>query len=148
VKALDESLRVMADWELWIGMARSTSAAAEKLRTDGYPRDAASRFYYAAFYTATALLLYRGLTPPQEREGWSHEQTPELVMDELVPVLPDRDRRYGLYKRLRILYGLRLTADYRATRPVNDEDVTRARRDAGYIMSVAGTVLPEPKGIS
>jgi len=129
-------------------MAWDSFNAGEVLQSEGLVRSAASRYYYAAYQAATALLVYRGLTLPQDREAWSHEQTPELVLDELAPVLRERDRRFGIHKRLRTLYRLRVAADYRTTRPVDDEDATAARREAGYILSVADDVLPVPRGVS
>ena len=51
------SSEVMANLE----RAEQAVAAARKLVSDGYYDFAASRAYYAAFYSASALLLHEGL---------------------------------------------------------------------------------------
>lgn len=132
----------MADWELWIGMARESQEAAEILSGQGRLRDAASRFYYAAYQATTALLHYRGLTPPQGREAWSHDDTPDLVLSQLAPVLASRDVRRRVARMLRGLYELRVRADYHASADVNADALVVARRESGYVVSEARKILP------
>lgn len=134
----------MADAELWRDMARESFAAGEAMEAAGFLRSAASRFYYAAYQAATALLLYRGVTPPQEsdREAWSHTDTPVLIMSQLEPLLKNRDVRFRCQSRLRHLYLLRVRADYQAQNSVTAERVAEVRRFAGYILSVMTETLP------
>ena len=73
----------MEPWQLWQDMARESEQAARLAEDGGCPRSAASRYYYAAYQAVTALLLYRGLTPPEGREAWSHEDTPLSCRDQL-----------------------------------------------------------------
>jgi len=124
-------------------MARGSLEAAEDHLVQSRLRDAASRFYYAAYQATTALLHYRGLMPPQGREAWSHDDTPDLVLDQLASFLASRDVRRRIARTLRELYEVRIQADYHASADINRDVVTRARRGTGYILSVAQAVLPE-----
>lgn len=119
-------------------------AGVGRSRTDGKDRrvPAARRYYYAAYQAVTALLLYRGLTPPTGREAWSHEETPTLLQDQLQALIRSRDRRNDLADRLAKLYRLRLIADYKATRFVVAAQVVKAGRDARFILRVADEKLP------
>jgi hypothetical protein len=49
------------------------------LEKSGHFRSSASRGYYAGYQAATSLLLYAKQVPPEGREAWSHEATPELI---------------------------------------------------------------------
>jgi|GEM_PF-3412873 len=72
----------MDAWQLWQGMAREASETAQIAETTGHLRSAASRYYYAAYQTVTALLLYKGLIPPFGMEAWRHFLTPTLLNEE------------------------------------------------------------------
>jgi uncharacterized protein (UPF0332 family) len=130
-------------WRLWQKMAQESFDAGELAIGQRFLRSAASRLYYAAYQAITALLLYRNLTPPEEYEAWSHEDTPGLIEDHLTPIIRARDQRRNLSRRLRALYSLRLEADYRAQSSVETMDVDQARRDAGFILSNAKRILPK-----
>ena len=69
----------MEAWENWWRMAQGSLTAAQVLEQQGEYRSGASRAYYAAYQAVTALLLYAKQTPPEGREAWSHEVTPDLV---------------------------------------------------------------------
>ena len=94
----------MDAWNLWQVMARESKRAARLAEGGDCPRSAVSRYYYAAYQSATALLLYRGLTPPAEREAWSHDETPILVAMDLSTIIARRDLRRDIALRLRQLY--------------------------------------------
>ena len=132
----------MEPWQLWQDMARESEQAARLAEDGGCPRSAASRYYYAAYQAATALLLYQGFPPPAGREGWSHAETPELVRDQ-IRTIRSRNKRYDLASRLTDLYRLRLRADYQAGQPVRASQLPEAGRDARYILKVMDDVLPE-----
>lgn len=132
----------MDAWQSWREMARESEEAARLSEAGGCPRPAASRYYYAAYQAVTALLLYRGLTPPTGCEAWSHEETPALLQDQLQALIRSRDRRNDLAARLSELYRLRLIADYRGTRSVVATQVAKAGRDARFIVRVADEKLP------
>lgn len=132
----------MDAWQLWREMARESEEAARLAEAGGCLRSAASRYYYAAYQAGTALLLYRGLMPPVDREAWSHEETPALLQDQLRTLIRSRDGRNDLADRLAGLYRLRLIADYRGTRAVAAAQVARAGRDARFILRVADAKLP------
>ena len=93
----------------------------------------------------TARLLYRGLTPPLDREAWGHEETPSLLQDHLRTLIRSRDRRNDLSDRLTALYWLRLNADYRGVRPVVSVQIVRAGRDARFILRAADEKLTQHK---
>ncbi len=131
----------MEAWEKWWRMAQGSLAAAQALGPLGEFRSAASRAYYAAYQAATALLLYTKRVPPEGREAWGHEATPDLLNDTPSAVLSLTTRR-SLTKRLEELYQVRLVADYRG-----EEDVTAAAlrdtvRSAAFIIKTIGTVFP------
>ncbi len=132
----------MDAWQLWQEMARDSEEAARLAEAGGCLRSATSRYYYTAYQAATALLLYRGLTPPTEREAWSHEETPSLLQDQLQTLIRSRDRRNDLAHRLTGLYWLRLNADYRGVQRVVAAQVVKAGRDARFILRVADEKLP------
>lgn len=133
----------MDAWQLWQEMAWESEKVAQLAEASGYFRSAASRYYYAAYQAITALLLYRGLTPPVDRQAWSHDQTPDLINEQLEPFLRSRDKRTDLARRLERLYKTRIIADYMADRPVRADSLKIVRRDASYILKVAERILPE-----
>ena len=132
----------MDAWQLWQEMARVSEEAARLAEAGGCLRPAASRYYYAAYQAVTALLLYRGLKPPAEREAWNHVDTPQLLQDQLRPSIRSRDKRNDLAQRLVDLYRLRIVADYEGTEFIGASRVQRAGRDARYILQVASDILP------
>jgi len=137
--------RDTADWELWIEMAHESLQTAAGAEVGGLLRSSVSRYYYAAYQAITALLLYRGVTPPVvdgvPREAWSHADTPELIRQQLGTVVRNRDKRSDLAKRLSVLYRMRVIADYAARTSVTQENVDAARRDAGYLVKTADRIL-------
>ena len=131
----------MEAWEKWWRMAQGSLAAAQALERQGEARSGASRAYYAAYQGATALSLHFRRVPPEGREAWSHEATPDLLNDISSTTLTLTTRR-GLVKRMEELYQVRLIADYRG-----EVDVTRAVlrdtvRSAAFIIKTIGTVFP------
>ncbi len=133
----------MDAWERWLVMAREASETAQLAEVAGHLRSAASRYYYAAYQAATALLLYRGLIPPAGVEAWSHFLTPTLLGEETQTLIKSRGRRTDLATRLRDLYELRITADYRAEGEIAQNQIAAARRDAGFILKVVNDIFPE-----
>lgn len=69
----------MEAWQAWLEMARESQEAAQQAEANGHFRSAASRYYYAAYQAVTALLLYRRVPTPEDRQAWSHDQTPDLI---------------------------------------------------------------------
>lgn len=133
----------MEAWQLWLEMARESEEAAQRAEADGHFRSAASRYYYAAYQAVTALLLYRRVPTPEDHQAWSHDQTPDLIREQLGPLLRLRDKRNDLAWRLERLYKTRIVADYIADRTLSADSLKIVRRDAGYILKVAERVLPE-----
>jgi hypothetical protein len=138
----------MADWRQWIEMAAGSLEAADFLEDydkESFVRSAASRYYYAAYQAMTALLLYEGQTPPivgeVERESWSHEITPEMVLQNLGRIVPDRKKRYQLRSNLQELYKTRVYADYSGTYGVNRERLKTARKLTRYLVKVAQRIV-------
>ena len=133
----------MEPWQLWLNMALDSLQASQTLADNKLWRSSASRCYYAAFQAATALLLYCRMTPPEEREAWSHEDTPDILRDHITPLVTSRDRRKDLANRLRELYKIRVVADYIGSVPFSEDRVSVARKDAGYIVKFAEKLLVE-----
>lgn len=133
----------MDAWELWRALARESSETAQMAEAAGHLRSAASRYYYAAYQAVTAMLRYRGIAVPENRQAWSHDQTPGLIMEQLEPLLKARSKRNDLARRLERLYKTRIIADYMADTPLRVEGLESVRRDSNYILKVAEKILPE-----
>lgn len=133
----------MDAWQLWLEMAREASEAAAEAEASGCLRSTASRYYYAAYQAATALLLYQGLMPPVRAEAWSHTSTPALLNEGTASLIASRDRRTDLAARLGELYRLRLDADYVGINRVSRSRLAAGRRDARFIIKVVTDILPE-----
>lgn len=101
----------MPDWKLWRDMSRESLQAA-KLLENSCIRSAISRYYYASYQASSALLLYRKCVPPESREAWSHESTPQLLKEQLKPLIRDNIHRNTLVSELTFLYKLRIHSDY------------------------------------
>lgn len=133
----------MEAWQLWIVMAQDSSETARIAEAAGHLRSAASRYYYAAYQAVTALLHYRGVAVPENRQAWSHDQTPNLIVEQLAPLLKSRDRRRDLARRLERLHKTRIIADYLADIPLQAGSLESLRRDSNYVIKVAEKILPE-----
>ena len=136
----------MEAWHLWRDMARESEQAGRLAEDGGCPRSAASRYYYAAYQAATALLLYRGMTPPTGREAWNHVDTPMLLQDQLRAPTRSSDLRNDLARRLRELYQLRLEADYSGLSRQDSGRVSTAGKDSRYLLRRIDQFLP--KGVT
>ena len=133
----------MESWQLWREMARESVEAAQLAEAGGCPRSAASRYYYSAYQSVTAMLLYQRVPTPEGRQAWSHDKTPDLINEQLGLLLQIRDKRNDLTRRLERLYKMRIVADYMADKSVRADNLKIVRRDASYILKVAERVLPE-----
>jgi uncharacterized protein (UPF0332 family) len=92
-------------------------ARAQQDLADGFPEEAVSRSYYAAFHAVTAVLATRGLSYS------SHAQTigafsREFVKTGLMPA--------GSSRQLRRLFEDRQTADYDCLRTIDTQTATEA----------------------
>ena len=131
---------MMEPWRRWQQMARESQEVALLAEQDGHFRSSASRYYYAAYQSATAALLYRSVTPPDTREAWRHEATPQLLKEHLEPLIASRDKRKDLAARLGRLYKLRIIADYISGETVSREQIRQAGKDARYLIKVFASV--------
>ena len=116
-------------------------AAAQILATQGEFRSSASRAYYAAYQSATALLLYAGQLVPEGREGWSHEATPDLLKS-LPQKILSSEVQQGLTGRIKALYELRLSADYRTKTELTLSEIQAAIRGAVFVIKIVNSILP------
>lgn len=130
----------MEAWERWWQMAQGSLAAAVLLKTQGEFRSSASRAYYAAYQAITAVLLYQGKTPPEGREAWSHEATPELLWKLSGTVLKQEARR-DVALRLQAAYALRVHADYVSMAEVTELVLRGSIKDASFILKLAKRVF-------
>jgi uncharacterized protein (UPF0332 family) len=121
-------------------MAQGSLAAARLLAAQGGVRSSASRAYYAAYQSVTAILLYHGMTPPADREAWSHDAPPDLLR-RLAPTAIQQNTRKDIAQRLVDCYQLRLTADYISVAEVEKIELRVALKNASYIVGVAGSIL-------
>ncbi len=131
----------MEAWEKWWRRAVASLEAAELLHRQGYLHSSVSRGYYAAYQAASAVLIYLKTTPPENREAWSHEETPELLRQRLRPRL-ERSQCNDLSNRLGTLYKLRIDADYKTTATLTDIAVTKSIKSVSYFVKTMKFVLP------
>ncbi len=132
----------MEAWEQWWRMAQGSLVAAQILVKQGEARSSASRAYYAAYQSVTAVLLYYGLTPPDGREAWSHEATPELIW-KLAGTIMSQNARRDIAQRLEAAYRLRLVADYISVAEVGEAVLKTALKNASFIARLAEDVLSQ-----
>ncbi len=130
----------MDAWERWYQMAQGSLAAAVLLKTQGEARSSASRAYYAAYQAVTAVLLYQGMMPPEGREAWSHEATPELFW-KLSGTVLTQDARRDASSRLEASYALRVHADYVSIAELTELALRGSIKDASFILKLAKRVF-------
>ena len=131
----------MDPWEEWWRIAQGSLIGAQILEVEGESRSSASRAYYASYQGVTALLLYARQIPPEGREAWGHDMTPELLEG-----LPNRillpTKRYELAKRVSQLYQLRLDADYHGGETLDKTILRDAVRSAAFTLKALRPLFP------
>ena len=133
----------MPDWKLWKEMAQDTLVDARSLFSNSRMRSAVSRYYYAVYQMSTAVLLYRNQTPPEYREAWSHNSTPELLGEHLHLSGLNRFQHKTLTKFMQELYKMRCDADYQSGVDFQFEIVKKIDRSARYFITVCSDILPK-----
>jgi uncharacterized protein (UPF0332 family) len=109
--------------------------AARELAARGYYDFVASRAYYAAFYAATAILLY------EELEFSKHSAVIASIHQRFVKT-GRLDKQYG--KDLNWLFELRGVGDYGATVHVSPQDAEKAIGAAeGFLHAVEALIQRE-----
>jgi hypothetical protein len=129
-------------WQRWLVMAQESEVAAGLLAGNGIFRPAASRYYYAAFQAATAMLHYQGKLAPPIIEGirwehWGHDKTPKMISDNLKEIIPSQVKRRDLRGKLELLYRMRLFADYATQEVITKKQLYLLKRNARFIVKVA-----------
>lgn len=107
----------------WDAMCRDARGAAQAIR-DAHPRSSVSRSYYAAYSPVTSALVAAGVSFPAGRQNPPHANLTRYVENSLTR-LSVRERRQ-VKNALRVLWMMRVEADYVATASVDD----RTARDA------------------
>ena len=135
----------MDAWERWWLMAQGSLKAAQLLAAQREiaqreMRSSASRAYYATYQFVTAILLYHNMTPPDGREAWTHDATPELIW-RLSNAVITHDARKDVASRLRTSYALRVIADYVSGEEVREIDLKTALKNASFVARLASDVL-------
>jgi uncharacterized protein (UPF0332 family) len=133
----------MATWQQWRKASQESLDSALLSEGSGLLRPSINRYYFAAYQATTACLVYRRLTPPGDRAAWSHESTPDLIAEQLEPLIERRDVRKDLGRRLKRLYDLRISADYQPDEPITTKIVLEAKRDCGYLVRTLFDTLPD-----
>ncbi len=112
--------------------AEKSLRAAKELLDDGYQDFAASRAYYAAFYSASALLLDAGF------ESGKHSGVIALFHQHFVKT-GRLDKEQG--KNLNWLFELRSVGDYGAVMHVTQEEALQAIQVAEGFLQAIKTLL-------
>ena len=131
----------MEAWEQWLQMAQGALKAAQSFEEAQEHRSSASRAYYAAYQAMTAVLHYYKRTPPDDREAWSHTETPELIRN-LQGSIIKQDSRKDIALRLQRAYRLRLDADYIASAEIAESNLKISLKDASFIVKLVKDILP------
>lgn len=131
-------------WEQWWEMAQDALASAQILQRHGQIRASASRSYYASYQSVTAILLYQKQIPPNNREAWSHDATPDLFR-RLPGTILTQEARKDVALRLEASYELRLVADYIGNAEVTEAKLKVSLKDMAFIIKLARAVLPQDK---
>ena len=127
-------------WNKWLNSAVESLEAALVLEQHGFLRSSASRGYYAAYQAATALLLYSRQRPPEGREAWSHDLTPDLLQ-RIPGAFWNQDRKNDASARLADLYKLRIVADYKFGGNISDSELNTALKSASYTVRIVAKVI-------
>lgn len=114
--------------------AEASIQAAKELASKNYYDFVASRAYYAAFYSATALLL------SEELEFSKHSGVIASIHQRFVKT-GKLDTRYG--KDLNQLFELRGVGDYGATIHVSQQDAARAVEMAEDFLRATKSLIQE-----
>lgn len=117
-----------------LGRSREELAAAQLLNDNGFPAQAISRSYYAAFYAAEAALLRLG-------EVRSKHAGVIAAVGKLLVVERGLDPQAG--RLLRSLFERRSRADYEAE-SVPAREGARAIGDAAFVVSAIESWLTTP----
>lgn len=133
------------DSNKWLQMASSSYSAALAAESADALRSAVSRYYYAAYQSATAFLRYRNLDPPIigtiRRESWSHMDTPQMLRTHLRPFVRNPRSRALCASRLGALYKARVGADYSAAFNAPAATIHVARRDAASLLKMVQRII-------
>jgi uncharacterized protein (UPF0332 family) len=126
----------MVDWN---EMANDSYAAAGLLMREQHERSGISRAYYAAYSRVTkTLTLLAGVTFPTDWDGPTHMRLPELVENHLTAL---GRNRWQVSDYLRILYGLRIAADYKTSIDLDTTDAKKALVLMGHIFRLTKGVV-------
>ena len=129
-------------WQQWFVMAIESRSAAEDAQSAQHWRSSVSRYYYAAYQAVSAVLIYRGLTPPPEEEAWGHASTPDMLVEHFVPYIRSKDVRQRHAEQLRELYVWRIKADYRGSEQLQ-ANINNVHKHANRLVKLAEGILPE-----
>lgn len=115
----------------WQKCSRECLEAARLLVRSGKSRSAASRAYFSAYASTHAILLRRGLQPP-ERGNWPHEGLPTALAATLGRggSQPDRTQSLLLKQSLAACWMTRIIADYGPTGTLDDKAARDVVREA------------------
>lgn len=100
----------------WKKLSTDCERSAQKLKDSGYIRGCVNRAYYAVYSAATMLLLANGYIPDARREGPPHGDVLNLA-GRIASISPERLE--NISEEIRILYRMRLDADYFAKKRVD-----------------------------
>jgi uncharacterized protein (UPF0332 family) len=128
------------DAERWLNLAEDALAACGVCYRAGRFRSAVSRAYYACFSFATARLLSLGERLPEGRTTWGHGLLPGVLNRALGRLEVFATVRRNAVHQLRAAYAMRIDADYRPGRTVDERTAREALRDALAIRGSIGRV--------
>ncbi len=119
----------------WKEIAEDARKAADLCHQRGRYRSAVSRSYYAMFAMVTAAMRQRNLTPPADRETWSHARVPYMVMTYLRNDLGTQATN-DLIRRLNEAYRKRIGADYYSSVVVDEVAARRSVADTRAVIGI------------
>jgi len=118
----------------WSEISKNNFDAAKQM-LDDYPRSSVSRAYYAAFAALTDVVLKsKKVRLPQERETPSHRKLPGYLSQ----IYVQNGKLKQIKQYIRLLYSLRLVADYDSKTRVDKLVARDAVRFASAILLESG----------
>ena len=123
----------------WLTLAEENAAAGEQLRSRERLRASTSRYYYAAYQAAHALLFTTPLKSTVPMKGnWDHSPLMNAVKDGAIRHFKFEERAAEqLRRRLRAAMDARIIADYGAGFDLDEGSFFDAQRAANDFITLA-----------
>jgi uncharacterized protein (UPF0332 family) len=125
----------------WIEIANANLKAAKILHRESEFRSSATRSYYAAYAAVTAKAIERGVQFPYGGNNPTHEQLPNIILNNLNLSLRNKREAAAIIRRLR---AARVSADYVPHESVDENTSRESLKDAARELSLLEVPQDDP----